>query len=156
MAHTSVSCAVPGAADAHAGSLLDLLADVAGDGGAVVATVAGRTDGATRGDDPVTLAGAWVAVAAAATGTSGRLVHYPGADLLQGRLTVADLLARSVVDEVVVVGGAPHDPATVVDTRDFVRPTVSAGRVRLLVQPAADGVMVPFEKEHPERCCEDH
>ena len=39
--------------------------------------------------------------------------------------------------------------ATVVDTRGFVRPRLEAGRVRLLVQPAAGGVVVPFEAREP-------
>ncbi|WP_336921662.1 hypothetical protein [Aquipuribacter sp. SD81] len=124
--------------------------------GAVVVTGTGLGDGLVRGDAPGAVAGAWVAVAASVTGASGRLVRYPGSDVLRGTLTVADVLARSWVDDVVVVGGAPSTPATLVDTRGFVRPRVEAGRVVLHVQPAVGGVMVPFEKERPERCCEDH
>ncbi|MGJ7442482.1 hypothetical protein [Aquipuribacter sp. MA13-6] len=160
-AHTAVSCRVPDAAPDAArpgrlDGLLDVLHDVAGPDGAVVATAPRLPDGLARGHDPGALAGAWAAVTAAATRSSGRLVRYPGVDELRGVLPVSDVVARSVVDEVVVVGGSRHDGTTLVDTRDFVRPVLSAGRVRLLVQPAVGGVMVPFEKENPERCCEDH
>ncbi len=172
-AHTAVSCCVPddepdrpdghGWPDAgrqgRAGrleGLVDVLHDLVGPDGAVVATAPRLPDGLVRGHDTGALSGAWAAVTAAATRSSGRLVRYPGVDQLRGVLPVADLLDRSVVDEVVVVGGSAHDGGTLVDTRDFVRPQLSDGRVRLLVQPAVGGVMVPFEKENPERCCEDH
>ncbi|WP_380163831.1 hypothetical protein [Jannaschia sp. R86511] len=171
--HTAVSCRVPLGVAAlstpgRVDGLLDVLHDLvapaarvgavgsAGPDGAVVATGPGLADGACRGDGTAALAGAWAAVAAAATRVSGRLVRYPGVDELRGVLSVSELLGRSVVDEVVVVGGSGHDGTTLVDTRDFVRPVVTEGRVRLLVQPAVGGVMVPFEKQNPERCCEDH
>lgn len=153
--HTVVSC-VAGIPAGRLNGLLDACASMVAPDGAVAVTAPGLVDGLTRGSDPTALAGAWVGLAAAATGSSGRLVHFAGEAALRGLLTVDELLAASCVDEVVVVGGAPHDGSTVIDTRDFVRPTVAAGRVRLLVQPAAGGVLVPFEKEDPERCCEDH
>lgn len=156
-AHTAVSCRVP--EEVRPGrleGLVDVLHDVAGEDGAVVATAPRLPDGLVRGHDTGALAGAWAAVAAAATRSSGRLVRYPGVDELRGVLPVADLLGRSAVDEVVVVGGGAHDGTTLVDTRDFVRPVLSGGRVRLLVQPAVGGVMVPFETENPHHCCEYH
>lgn len=170
-AHTAVSCRVPddgpdeppdGPGAERPGrsvrleGLVDVLHDLVGPDGAVVATAPRLPDGLARGHDTGALAGAWAAVTASATRSSGRLVRYPGVDRLRGVLPVADLLDRSVVEEVVVVGGSAFDGDTLVDTRDFVRPQVSDGRVRLLVQPAVGGVMVPFEKENPERCCEDH
>ena len=124
--------------------------------GAVAATSSGLADGVWHGTDLDALQGAWTAVAAAATGTSGRLVHFRGAEELTGRLRVADVLASSAVQEVVMVGGAPHSDDTVLDTGGFVRPRLEGGRVRLLVQPGAGGVLVPFERENPHRCCEDH
>jgi hypothetical protein len=135
--------------------LVEALAAVLPPSGAVAATSTRLQDGIWHGTDAGALSGAWVAVAAAATGTSGRLVHFGGAAALTGCLTVDDVLAGSAVDEVVVVGGAPHTGSTVVDTRGFVRPRIERGRVRLLVQPAAGGVVVPFERANPHRCCED-
>ena len=164
-AHSAVSCVVPGldgsgleGSGSLAGvtALVEALAGLVPASGAVAATAPVLTDGISRGHDSTALTGAWVALAAAATGTSGRLVHFPGEDVLTGRLTVADVLAGSVVDEIVVVGGSPHTQATVIDTLDFVRPRLEAGRVRLLVQPGAGGMVVPFDREHQHRCCEDH
>lgn len=162
--HSAVSCVVPDAGlgtdpasvARRVGDVVGALAVVLPGTGAAVASAPSLADVVTHGEDTASLTGAWVALAAAATETSGRLVHFDGADALVGRLTVADVLARSAVDEVVVVGGLPHDGATVVDTRGFVRPRVEAGRVTLLVQPAAGGTVVPFEREHPHRCCEDN
>ncbi|MFC3689012.1 hypothetical protein [Aquipuribacter hungaricus] len=162
-AHSAVSCVVP---DAGLGSdpetvtrrtraVVAALALALPGSGSVVASAPLLSDVVSHGEDTASLTGAWVALAAAATETSGRLVHFDGAEVLVGRLTVADVLARSAVDQVVVVGGLPHDGDTVVDTRGFVRPRVAAGRVTLLVQPAAGGTVVPFEREHPHRCCED-
>lgn len=161
--HSSVSCTVPEpASDGPAGlgvvvrDLVGALATQLPADGAVAATSSGLVDGIWHGTDPDALAGAWQAVAAAATATSGRLVHFPGAERLTGRLTVDDVLAASAVDEVVVVGGSPHRGTTVLDTRGFVRPRLEAGRVRLLVQPAAGGSLVPFDRADAHRCCEDH
>ena len=156
--HTAVSCVVAGAG--HTQHLIRrLAADLAGlvgpDGGVAV-SAPGLPDGVSVHGRADALTGAWVAVAAAATRASGRLVHYPGQDALMERLTVADVLAASCVQEVVVLGGGVAGPATVIDTRGFVRPRLAAGRVQLLVQPAAGGVLVPLETQRPERCCEDH
>jgi len=168
-AHTAVSCVLRATPDPRAAgggprvdseapveALVEAVAALLPASGAVAATGPGLPDGVVRGTDTVALAGAWVAVAAAATGTTGRLVHFPGQEVLTGRLTVAELLAGSAIDEVVVVGGSAHTPATVVDTRGFLRPQLRSGRVRLLVQPAVGGVVVPFERANPHRCCGDH
>ncbi len=72
-------------------------------------------------------------------------------------MTVAQLMARSAVDDVVIFGHRePLDPDAVVDTQDFVRPHFVDGRVVLDVRSAADGVAVPFEQRHPTPCCADH
>ena len=167
-AHLSVSCVVPERAPRPDGpvpkdqveeqvrTLVTALAALLPASGAVAATAPGLPDGIAHGDDGTALTGAWVAVAAAAARTSGRLVHFPGEGALTGRLTVADVLAASVVDEVVVLGGAPHLPSTVLDTLGYVRPRLEAGRVRLLVQPGPNGTMVPFDREDTHDCCQDH
>ncbi|MEV5434001.1 hypothetical protein [Streptomyces sp. NPDC052701] len=88
---------------------------------------------------------------------AGRAVIYPGVTALTGTLTVADLLARSAIDGVTVLGSprepAPHTPLT---TRDHVRPQWRDGRLLLAAVPAAGGTLVPFEVPDPTPCCADH
>jgi hypothetical protein len=60
-------------------------------------------------------------------------------------MTVRDLLAASAIDAVEVLGGPPADPDSVLDTRDFVRPRWSDGRLVLIATPAPDGRIAPFE-----------
>ncbi|MDX2297482.1 MULTISPECIES: hypothetical protein [Streptomyces] len=88
----------------------------------------------------------------------GRAVLYPGAASLTGTLTVADVVARSAIDRVTVLG-APHPPTT--DTRlvtnGHVRPRwTDDGDLVLSAMPAAGGVLVPFEMPDPTPCCADH
>jgi hypothetical protein len=84
-------------------------------------------------------------------------VHYPGDDALTGTVTVADLLARSAIERVVVLGSA-EDPATdvLVDTRDFIHPQWMDGRLTLMAMPAPDGRIGPFEVPNPTPCCAAH
>lgn len=89
-------------------------------------------------------------------GRSGRASHFPGRDALRGTLTVADLVAASAIDTVVVLGAPPPGPDTVVDTRDFVRPQWRDGRLTLVTTPASDGRIAPFEVPHPTPCCATH
>ncbi|MFG3335805.1 hypothetical protein ACGFZZ_27830 [Streptomyces tendae] len=88
---------------------------------------------------------------------TGRAVLYPGAAALTGTLTVAELLARSAIDRVTVLG-APHEPApdTRLVTRDHVRPHWQDGRLVLAAMPAVGGTLVPFEDPDPTPCCADH
>jgi hypothetical protein len=66
-------------------------------------------------------------------------------------------LEFSVIDEVRLVGSVERvDHGTVVDTQDFVRPTMADGRVTLDLRPAVGGVLVPFEQPNPTPCCADH
>ena len=89
--------------------------------------------------------------------SSGRLFRFGGSRGLTGRITVARLLEASAVDEVRLVGSPdPVDGSAVVDTQDFVRPTMHDGVVRLVLRPAADEVLVPFEQPDPTPCCADH
>ncbi|WP_395575044.1 hypothetical protein [Streptomyces sp. BK79] len=93
--------------------------------------------------------GAWDAV--------GRAVRYPGADALTGTLTLAEVLARSAIDRVTVLG-TPDEPApdTPLVTRDHVRPQWQDGRLVLAAMPAVGGTLVPFEDPDPTPCCADH
>lgn len=91
------------------------------------------------------------------TGAGGRLVRYAGQDRLTGTLPVGDLLATTDIDEVVMVGARePVAPAVLLDTQAFVRPAFTDGRIQLLVRPAPEGRVVPFEQPDPTPCCADH
>jgi hypothetical protein len=90
---------------------------------------------------------------------SGRAVLYPGVDDLVGLMTVADVLSRSAIDKVVIMGlpGRPDaDPAQIVDTRDFVRPQWIDGALTLVTMPASGDRLAPFEVPNPTPCCADH
>jgi hypothetical protein len=84
-----------------------------------------------------------------------RCVRFPGQDDLTGVLLAADIVAASAIDEVVGVG-VPVGPDALVDTLGFLRPIVSGGRLVLLVEPAAGGVLRPVEIAQPHECCGGH
>lgn len=88
--------------------------------------------------------------------TSGRAVRFPGQQRLLGVLPVGELLAVSAIDRVVVLAGHPPGPATLIDTRGFVRPLWQDGRLTLHTMHAANGMLAPFEVEHPTPCCAEH
>lgn len=104
----------------------------------------------------VTVASLQAAADAAATGRSGRAVRFPGVERLTGDLTVAEILQRSSISRVDVLGSGPADPATVVETGDFIRPQFRDGELVLVATPAAGGRLVPFERRDPTPCCADH
>ncbi|KDN79049.1 hypothetical protein [Streptomyces olindensis] len=87
----------------------------------------------------------------------GRAVLYPGVASLTGTLTVGDVLSRSAIDRVTLLG-APEPPApdTPLTTRDHVRPQWQDGALVLTAMPAAGGTLVPFEVPDPTPCCADH
>ncbi|MFE4667996.1 hypothetical protein ACFRI7_35520 [Streptomyces sp. NPDC056716] len=87
----------------------------------------------------------------------GRAVRYPGVAALTGTLPVGEILAASAIDAVTVLG-TPGDPAPdlPLHTRDHVRPQWRQGRLVLAAQPAAGGILVPFEHPDPTPCCADH
>ncbi len=90
---------------------------------------------------------------------AGRAFIYPGVDLLRGTLTAADLLAKTAIERIIVLGlpGAPEpEPETLVDTRDFIRPQWMEGRLTLVATPAPGGRIAPFEIPNSTPCCADH
>lgn len=88
---------------------------------------------------------------------TGRAVLYPGAAALTGTLTVAELVSRSAIGRVQVLGMAEAPgPATRLVTREFVRPQWKDGELVLAAMPAVGGTLVPFEVPDPTPCCADH
>jgi hypothetical protein len=83
-------------------------------------------------------------------------VRYPGVDRLVGTLSVAEVLSLSAIGKIEVLGGGEADPATLIDTGDFVRPHWRAGVLTLTTTPAVGGRLVPFETRHPTPCCAAH
>ncbi|MFJ9584090.1 hypothetical protein [Streptomyces acidicola] len=96
-------------------------------------------------------------VSRGAPDAAGRAVLYPGVPSLTGTVTVGELLSRSAIDRVTVLGGAgePAPDARIV-TRDHVRPLWTGGELVLTVMPAVGGTLVPFEVPDPTPCCADH
>lgn len=87
----------------------------------------------------------------------GRAVIYPGVAALTGTLTIEEVLDRSAIARVTVLGspGRPS-PDTPLMTRDHVRPHWHDGELVLTVMPAIGGTLVPFEVPEPTPCCADH
>jgi len=94
------------------------------------------------------------ALAEAGSGSAGRAVRFPGSAGVTGRVTVADLVARTGIDEVRGLYGPVAD-GDVVETgpNGFLRPIWHGGQLVLLVEPTAGGVLKPFEIESPHQCC---
>lgn len=86
---------------------------------------------------------------------AGRAVLFPGVKSLIGTVTVAELLARSAIEAVRVIGGSSPRPAgdVLVDTRGFVRPQWMDGQLTLVATPAPGGRIAPFEVPNPTPCC---
>ncbi|GIF37403.1 hypothetical protein [Actinoplanes xinjiangensis] len=97
-----------------------------------------------------------VAAATAAAGRFGRAVRFPGVERLIGPLTVSEILQRSSIARVEILGSGPAAPDTIVETGDFVRPQFRDGELILVTTPAAGGKLVPFETRTPTPCCADH
>ncbi|MFE5814562.1 hypothetical protein ACFQ6S_14315 [Streptomyces sp. NPDC056479] len=87
----------------------------------------------------------------------GRAVLYPGVTALTGTLTIAEVLSRSAIDRVTVLG-TPGQPApdALLMTGDHMRPTWQDSELVLTTMPAVGGTLVPFEVPDPTPCCADH
>ncbi|MDH2429012.1 hypothetical protein [Sphaerisporangium sp. TRM90804] len=117
----------------------------------------GLAYGETRTGPAELAEGAALAAAEHAAGSAGRLVLFPGRDELVGTLSVAEVLARSAVERVVVLAHADEPrPGTPLATGDHVRPQWREGRIVLLTMPAAGGRLMPAEVPNPTPCCVDH
>lgn len=96
------------------------------------------------------------AATAAAAGEFGRAVRFPGVERLTGALTVSEILQRSSIARVEILGSGPAGPETVVETGDFVRPQFRNGELVLVTTPAVGATLIPFESRYPTPCCADH
>ncbi|MEV0621560.1 hypothetical protein AB0I81_50090 [Nonomuraea sp. NPDC050404] len=101
--------------------------------------------------------GAALAAAEHAGRRGGRIVTFPGRDLLTGTLSAGEIRAGSAVEQVLVLASPapPPDDALVV-TNDHVRPVWRDGLMTLLTMPAAGGRLTPAEVPNPTPCCADH
>ncbi|MXG90369.1 hypothetical protein [Nocardioides flavescens] len=121
-------------------------------GSGVVADVDGHRREAGPSD---LLDGALEAAARHADRASGRLVEFPGRPGIERRLSVAEVVASSCVEDVVGLAGTVVTPESVVDLTGFARPTWADGRCTLLVQTGASG-LIPFEVAQQLACCSHH
>jgi hypothetical protein len=96
------------------------------------------------------------AAQAAAADPVGRAVRFPGWERLTGVLTVSEILQRSAISRVEVLGSGPAEPGVLVETGDFVRPQFRGGELILVTTPAAGGRLIPFERRDPTPCCAGH
>ena len=87
---------------------------------------------------------------------SGRAVVFPGSSDLPATITVGALTTATPITRVQVLGAGEAEADTPLLTRAFVRPLWSAGELVLHAQPAAGGVLVPFESPDPTPCCAAH
>ncbi len=85
-----------------------------------------------------------------------RVFRYPGDDGLPEELTVGDLLATTAIDEVLALGGTQVQDHYVIRTQHFLRPTMTAGRLRLVVRPGEGSTLLGFEQPNPTPCCAGH
>ncbi|WP_050346617.1 hypothetical protein [Arsenicicoccus sp. oral taxon 190] len=77
----------------------------------------------------------------------GRLFVFQGQCELTGSLSAADVIERTVIDELVVPGHPGRIPGTArVEGLDFVRPVFRQGSVVLTLRPTGPGVFQPFER----------
>lgn len=97
-----------------------------------------------------------VAAQEAVSGSRGRVVSFPGQATVTGTVPVARLVASTAVDAAVGLAGTPVLDADVVDTGGWLRPRWNGGRLELLVERAAGGLLRPFEQRAQIPCCATH
>jgi hypothetical protein len=96
------------------------------------------------------------AVAAHRTRPSGRVVVFPGSELIGAEATVGELVGSTAIDRVQVLAAPDPDEEAVVVTRHFLRPRWVDGQLVLHLQPGVGGTLVPFEVPTPTPCCAAH
>ncbi|WP_328989880.1 hypothetical protein OG394_26950 [Kribbella sp. NBC_01245] len=154
-AHVAVSITLPEATKATVRRLRHRADEE--DLGLVISWPGTTAAGATTTLGPAQLvAGARLASAEGSPRTAGRLFRFPGQSAARGRLTARDLRDRAGIDVIEGIGGTPVHDDSVIDTMNFIRPIWRSAQSVLLVQPAANDVLVPFELEHQQKCCSNH
>jgi hypothetical protein len=89
--------------------------------------------------------GACAGAALRSTGEDGRFIGLRGIRELEGRLSAREICARSGVEAVRLEAGASIDPEALIDTGDWVRPSLIGGRAVLVVREEL-GRLVPAER----------
>lgn len=89
----------------------------------------------------------------------GRAVRYPGVERMVGTRPVDEVLGDSAIERILMLGlpdrtEPPGD--ALLETRSFVRPQWTDGRLTLFAMPTPDGHIAPFEVPNPTPCCADH
>ncbi|MFF4212430.1 hypothetical protein ACFYZE_24320 [Streptomyces sp. NPDC001796] len=152
---TVVSLALPDAATADA-AWKRLVALLAGPDRATAGAVLGEREHGPAG----AVACAAQAAAEHERRQGGRAVVFPGVERLTSTVTVGEVLTHTAIDRIVVLGAPPDaagpDGDAQVVTRDHVRPEWHDGQLVLTLQPAAGGMLAPFEVPNPTPCCADH
>ncbi|WP_377271561.1 hypothetical protein [Peterkaempfera sp. SMS 1(5)a] len=138
--HVALTVEVPDRESAAVWALLCAAADAVPGGGA---SWGYRRHGAAPAAEA-----AGAAAAAHALGR-GRAVRFPGVGALTGTVTVGELLARSAIDRVALLGGGTADSAAQVATRGRVRPERRTGELVLVVEESAHGQLTPYEVPGP-------
>ena len=112
---------------------------------------AGVASGTGRSGRPELSAAAAEAAVEHVSRKGGRAVVFPGAAELTGTVIVGEVLARSAITRLDVVGGhVEPGEDDLLDTRDHVRPEWRCGELVLAVSPAGPGRFAPFEvPAHP-------
>lgn len=68
-------------------------------------------------------------------GNSGRYIDLPGIRDIKGTVTVSDLLARTGIESVINIQGKILDEDEIIDSRDWMRPSLVNGQPVLRVRP---------------------
>jgi hypothetical protein len=118
--------------------------------------VAGRPPAAHPGPAAAAVLALHPALTAHREGSAGRAFIFPGSDELAGVLRVGELLARTAIQGVLLMGGVPVSLQADLDPQGFVRPIFRGGRLVLLTRPGLGGLVVPFEQPNPTPCCAAH
>jgi hypothetical protein len=99
--------------------------------------------------------GALAGAALRAEGNSGRYVDLPGIRSIEGTVSVSELLARTDIDSVQNEQGALLGKDSLVDSRDWVRPSLVKGkpvlRVRLKSPDNGDKIWTSVELREREK-----
>ena len=83
--------------------------------------------------------GALAAVSLRSWGNEGRLVDLPGIHDITGLISVSELLCRTPIDSVQDSDGKTLDKREIIDSLDWLRPSLVDGRPVLKVKPTTNG-----------------